>query len=192
MGHIETAVGMFNAGEFLREYFQKHAAGTASASEKAGMISTLIPMTVFYIFGIEVGIKALIEKQGQKPPRIHDLKNLYGELGSSIKVRIEDKLKAQGADFPRAENLLSYHRNSFEEWRYMGESGDAKGVDPSAIAATLRSIIEVHTEAYGMETSKAAPNSRKEGDVPTSVQRAAAEYVKMTSVAEAEETPEGS
>ncbi len=97
-----------------------------------------------------------------------------------------------GAAFPRAESLLSYHRNSFEEWRYMGDFGNANVVDPPAIAATLRFIIEVHTEAYGMETSKTAPNSRKDGGVPTSIQRAAAEYVKMTSVAGAEETPEGS
>ena len=189
MGHIETAVGMFNAGEVLREYFQSYAAGTES--EKARRRSALIPMTVVYILGIEVGIKALIETQGQKPPHIHDLKTLYGRLDSSIQCRIEDKLKSLGAAFPRADSLLSYHRNSFEEWRYMGDFGIAKVVDPSAIAATLRSIVEVHTDACGMEASKPVPDSRKGGGVPTSVQRAATEYMKKTGVAEAEEASEG-
>ena len=190
MGHRETAVGMFNAGEVLREYFQSYAAGTES--EKARRRSALIPMTVVYVLGIEVGIKALIEKQGQKPPHIHDLKTLYGNLDSSIQRRIEDKLKSLGAALPRADSLLSYHRNSFEEWRYMGDFGTAKVVDPSAIAATLTSIVEVHTEAYGIETSKPVPGSRKGGAVPTSIQRAATEYMKKTGVAEAEEASEGS
>ena len=55
----------------------------------------------------------------------------------------------------------------------------------------LRSIIEVHTEAYGMEDSKPVLHSSKEGAVPTSIQRAATEYVKKTGVAEAEEAYEG-
>ena len=96
-----------------------------------------------------------------------------------------------GAGLPRADSLLSYHGKSFEEWRYMGIFGNAKVVDPSAIAATLRSIIEVHTEAYGMEDSKPVLHSSKEGAVPTSIQRAATEYVKKTGVAEAEEAYEG-
>ena len=189
MGHIETAVGMFNAGEVLRGYFQGYATGTES--EKARRRSALIPMTVVYVLGIEVGIKALIEKQGQKASHIHDLKTLYGELESSIQSRIEDRLKSMGAGLPRADSLLSYHGKSFEEWRYMGDFGNAKVVDPSAIAATLRSIIEVHTEAYGMEDSKPVLHSSKEGTVPTSIQRAATEYVKKTGVAEAEEAYEG-
>ena len=100
-------------------------------------------------------------------------------------------MKSMGAGLPRADSLLSYHGKSFEEWRYMGDFGNAKVVDPSAIAATLRSIIEVHTEAYGMEDSKPVLHSSKEGAVPTSIQRAATEYVKKTGVAEAEEAYEG-
>ena len=185
MGHIETAVGMLNAGEVLREHFQDHAVGTAG--EQANKRSVVIPMTVVYILGIEVGVKALIEKQGQQAPHIHDLETLYGKLDSSIRSRIEDKLKSLGAAFPRADNLLSYHRNSFEEWRYIGDFGKTNVVDPSAIAATLRSIIEVHTEAYGIGTSKAVPDFGKEGIVPPSIQRAAAEYVNRTKT-----SPEGS
>ena len=62
MGHIETAVGMFNAGEVLRGYFQGYATGTES--EKARRRSALIPMTVVYVLGIEVGIKAKDRKAG--------------------------------------------------------------------------------------------------------------------------------
>ena len=66
MGHIETAVGMFNAGEVLLEHFCQYDVGTAD--EKARRRSSIIPMMVVYIFGVEVGIKALIEKQGLTPP----------------------------------------------------------------------------------------------------------------------------
>lgn len=176
MGHIETAVGMFNAGEILREHFQGHPVGTEA--ERANKRSVVIPMTVVYILGIEVGIKALIEKQGQQPPHIHELDTLYGKLDSSIETRIEHKLKSSGASVPSASRLLSYHRKSFEQWRYMGDFGDTNVVDPYAIAATLRSIVEVHTEIYGAKT-KEAPDRREEGVSP-SVQTAAAEYLSKT------------
>ena len=74
----------------------------------------------------------------------------------------------------------------------MGDFGNAKVVDPSAIAATLRSIIEVHTEAYGMETSKPVVDSGTERAVPTSIQKAAAEYMKQTGVAEVDDASKGS
>lgn len=189
MGHIETAVAMFNAGEVLREFFQRH--GTGTESEKARRRSAVIPMMVVYVLGIEVGIKALIEKQSQKPPRIHDLKTLYDKLQSSIQSRIEDKLKSLDTALPRADSLLSYHRDSFEQWRYMGDFGDTKVVDPYAIAATLRSIIEVHTEAYKMEDSKPVQNSDSEKSVPPSIQRAVAEYMERTGVAVAEDAYKG-
>ncbi len=177
MGHIETAVGMFNAGEILREHFQGHAIGTEA--ERAIKRSVVIPMTIVYVLGIEVGIKALIEKQGQQPPHIHDLEILYSKLDSSIQTRIEGKLKSLGASLPSARRLLSYHRNSFEQWRYMGDFGNTNVVDPSAIAATLWSIVEVHTETYGVET-KEAPDLSKEAVAPPSIQTASAEYLRRT------------
>ena len=106
MGHIETAVGMFNAGEVLREYFRHYDVGTAD--EKARRRSSIIPMMVVYIFGIEVGIKALIEKQGLKPPRIHDLRELYGKLPASIRCKIEDRTRTFAVGSSTVENLLSY------------------------------------------------------------------------------------
>ena len=66
MRHIHTAVGMFNAGEVLGEYSRYQDIQTKD--EKERRTSTVIPMVDAYILGIEVGIKALIEKQGQKPP----------------------------------------------------------------------------------------------------------------------------
>ena len=136
MGHIQTAVGMFNAGEVLREYFRGHEIGTPD--ERTRRLSAVIPMMVVYILGIEVGIKALVEMQGQKPPRTHDLKKLYFKLETTKQDRIKDRLEAQGIDSSRAENILSYHWNSFEKWRYMGDSGDALVVEP----ATIRSYSQ--------------------------------------------------
>ena len=57
---------MFNAGEVLGEYSRYQDIQTKDENERK--TSTVIPMVDAYILGIEVGIKALIEKQGQKPP----------------------------------------------------------------------------------------------------------------------------
>ena len=74
----------------------------------------------------------------------------------------------------------------------MGDFGNAKAVNPFAIAATLRSIIDVHTESYGMETSKPVVDSGTGRSVPTSIQEAAAEYMKQTGVAEVDDASKGS
>ena len=61
MGYIETAVGMYNAGELLYGYFKNTQ---ERGDDKERGISVFIPMVIVYIFGIEMGIKALIQKQG--------------------------------------------------------------------------------------------------------------------------------
>ena len=177
MGYIKTAVGMFNAGEVLREYFGHFDVGTED--EKARKRSTIIPMVVTYMFGIEVGLKALIEGQGQKPPHTHDLKNLYGNLAAIVRKRIADKLVANTGESRIAlEGLLSHHRNSLQEWRYMGDFQGAKVVHPSLTGATLRAIIEVHTGLYGVETDVTDGASTVTADVPLSIQNATSEYMK--------------
>ena len=174
MGHIETAVGVFNAGEVLRKYFRQY--DIATGEERERRTSALIPMVVVYIFGIEVGIKAIIEKQGKRPPREHDLLALYGELEDTIKKGIEERLEGYGNNLPTAKSLLTYHRKSFEEWRYTQDFGHALAVNPDAVAITLRSIIDVHNEAYG-SGSRQVTDSGKRGLAPPSVQRAATEYI---------------
>ena len=174
MRHIQTAVGMFNAGEVLGEYFRYQ--GIATGDEKTRRRSTFIPIVVVYILGIEVGIKALIEKQGQKPPRIHDLKELYRNLPATIQKRVEDKVAAKGVKLPRVKALLTKHRNSLEEWRYIGDFGKTLAINLGAVAATLKAIIDVHTEEDGAEAGQRAQVSRDRGGIPPEIQEAADDY----------------
>ena len=174
MGHIETAVGMFNAGEVLRMYFGQY--DITMGEERKRRQSTLIPMVVVYIFGIEVGIKALITKQGKTPPREHDLLVLYGELEDTIKKMIEKRLEGYGERFPTMEGLVTHHRNSFEEWRYTQDFNGSLAVDPSALAIALMSIIEVHTEAYGAGPRNMSDSGSRR-KAPPSVQKAIIDYM---------------
>ena len=174
MRHIQTAVGMFNAGEVLREYSRYQDIQTQD--EKGRRTSTVIPMVVVYILRIEVRIKALIEKQRQKPPRIHDLKELYRKLPATIQKRVEDKVAAKGVKLPRVKALLTEHRNSLEEWRYIRDFGKTLAIDPGAIAATLKAIIDVHTEEDGAEVGQRAQVSRDRGGIPPEIQETADDY----------------
>ena len=177
MDFIKTAVGMFNAGEVLNEYFSNLDAGTED--EKARRISTFIPMVVTYVFGIEVGLKALIECQGQKPPHTHDLEILYSNIAATVRRRIEDKLVAYtGESQVRLTGLLYYHRNSLQEWRYMGDFQGGRLAHPSMLGATLRAIIDVHNEVYGAETDVTEDSFTDTPDVPLSIQKATSEYMK--------------
>ena len=173
MGHIETAVGMFNAAEVLGEYFLHNDSGTED--EKARRRSTIIPIVVWYIFGIEVGMKALIEKQGKRPGKNHDLKELYDKVSCTIRQKISEKVAATDVNLSSVEDLLTKHRHSFQEWRYTGEFGGILVVAPGALAATLKAIVEVHTEEYGIEMRQTTPDS-KGGGIPPSIQDAASEY----------------
>ena len=174
MRHIQTAVGMFNAGEVLREYSRYQ--DIATEEEKGRRTSTTIPMVVVYILGIEVGIKALIEKQGQNPPRIHDLIELYGKLPDTIQKRVEDKVAANGVKLLRVKALLTKHRNSLEEWRYIGDFDKDLVIDLGAIAATLNAIIIVHTEEDGAEAGQRAQESKDRGGIPPHLEEAANDY----------------
>ena len=174
-GKHRTAIGMFNAGDVLYEYFQHHDIGTVD--EKARKRSTLIPLVVLYFFGIEVGMKALIEKQEQKPHCTHDLQGLYKNLTDVIRTRIDERLASRSTSLPKAEKLLAHHRDSFKNWRYMGDSGGIQTVDPIAVAETLRAIIEVHTEAYGSGKQE-EPDPKGEGGVPSTIHSAARKYMK--------------
>ena len=141
-------------------------------------------MVVTYMFGIEVGLKALIQGQGQKPPRIHDLEKLYGKVASTVRKRIEDKLVTYTGELRVSlAGLLSHHRNSLQEWRYLGDFQGGKTIHPSLIGTTLRAIIEVHTEIYGVETDVTEDTSTDAADVPLSIQKAAAEYMKEVDTA---------
>ena len=172
MEHIHTAVGMLNGGEVLHTYFTGEAR-VSTEPEKERRRSVVLPMAVVFFFGIEVGIKALIEKQGLTPPHTHDLASLYALLDSSTRARIEAKLNPHGVE---VETLLAHHRSSFEQWRYIVESGkDALAINPAAIAATLRAIIEAHTDRYGAGPTPASDVSGQ-GGVPPHIQRAAIEY----------------
>ena len=123
-------------------------------------------------------MKALIEKQGQRPPRIHDLKKLHAKLPNTIRQKIDDKVAASGLNLSRVENLLTEHRNSLEEWRYMGDFGSIQVIELGAIAATLKAIVEVHVEEYGAEMGQSPPDSKGVSGVPLSIQDAASEYAK--------------
>ena len=177
MEHIHTAVGMFNAAEVLHEYFRHYDIGTED--EKARRRSTLIPMVVLYIFGIEVGIKALIEKQGEKPAWIHDLRDLYDKLPKGIQAKIDNRVTESGVKLSTVVDLLTIHRKSFDQWRYVRDSNvGGLAVDPGALAATLRAIIDVHTAEYGTKTRREAPRLGKLEAVPPWVSDAAAQYMK--------------
>ena len=123
MGHIETAVGMYNGAEQLLAYFQAHDKG--SEAERARRRSTLFPLVVTCIFGIEVGLKALIVEQGDEPAKTHDLPKLYEDIEVDTRHKIELRARAGGLNARSVGDLLQVHSNSLQEWRYSGENDQA-------------------------------------------------------------------
>ena len=74
--------------------------------------------------------------------------------------------------------LLTKHRNSLEEWRYIGDFDKDLVIDLGAIAATLNAIIIVHTEEDGAEAGQRAQESKDRGGIPPHLEEAANDYRK--------------
>ena len=176
MGHIQTAVGMYHASELIYEFFSGH--GVGPEQERARRRSTLMPLVVTSILGIEVALKALISEQGDTPARTHNLPKLYKGTSVEIRKRIEAKARAGGLNAKSVQALLRTHRNSLQEWRYRDEDDRVLVVSPGDVLLALRSIIEVHQESYGQRVSQSQQPPRSQGEVPSSVLRASSEYAR--------------
>lgn len=173
MDSINTAVSMFNAGNVLRNEFERYQSGTED--EKARRRSLIIPLVVVYVFGIETALKAIIKAQGGKPWG-HDLLELYRELSDDNKGSVNRKILEKGVNASDAKSVLEYYRNSFQEWRYMEDMETPLLAAPGTLEAILYSIITLHTEKYGEMQQEQA--SRGETGVPQTIQNEALEYVR--------------
>ncbi len=71
--HIHMAVGMLMAGNALHHRVQDP--GT-SPDMKTGLI---VPQSLIYVFGIEVGIKAILQGLEISFKKIHDLPKLWDD-----------------------------------------------------------------------------------------------------------------
>ena len=175
MDHIKTAVGMFNGGEVLLQYFELHDKG--SVEERARRRSTLIPLVMVYIFGIEVGLKAIIQGLNLKAERTHDILNLYEKLPTQIRRKINRKVAAAVGKDLDVKGLMKTHRKSFQEWRYMGDYRKVLGVYPSALRGILQAIITTHQEYFAAKSKSDSQTANPpRGGAPQSVVDAASQY----------------
>ena len=140
--NITTAVAMYHAGTTLGEEFEKKTKGPEE--DRARRRSLLIPMVVLQVFGIEIALKALIMRQGETPPRSHNLLELYETLAYETQKSIREKGAAMNI---RVQGVMVEHRNSLQEWRYR-EDGKALIVDPGAIGGTLHAVLQTYEEKY--------------------------------------------
>ena len=176
MENIHTAVAMYNAGDVLRDEFEKHSTGIED--HKARRRSLIIPMVIVYIFGIEIGLKAVIRGQRQKPDRIHDLLKLYDKLSLETQESINEKVSAIGITVTSVRSVMEEHRNDLQEWRYPEDSDGKFVVDLNILKATLGAIIETYNEKYGAVIEGMEQISKDQTRVPLAIQLKASEYGK--------------
>ena len=105
------------------------------------------------------------------------MEELYGRLPVVVREKVEQKAATTGVSSQTLQKLLSYHKNSFEEWRYRGDFGGTLVVQPDAIAAVLRAIIEAHTEMCGAGAGKAEAHTSSSECVPPQIEQVRSEYM---------------
>ena len=176
MDHIHTAVSMFHGATILHQEFDKNPEG--SADERARRMSLVIPMVVAYVFGIEVGIKALIRGQGGTPKREHDLTKLFDGLDPETRRQINERATEKVPQVTDVRLLLDEHRKHFETWRYLGDHPGPQLVHLGPIRIVLNTIIDIHTEKYGKQAEPLTLESDAEvsNGIPKSIRDKALQY----------------
>ena len=155
---IHTAVGMQNAGAVLYREFSRR--NEVSDRDKAIRSSLFIPLAVIFAFGVEVGLKSLIEAQGGRPQNHHDLLRLYRKILPETRNLIERIVTTRVPELSSVETLLKVHRKSFETWRYLEDVSGPLVVPLETMAVTLEAILLAHDAKYGSEVAENREDSQ--------------------------------
>ena len=159
---------MYHAEDVLTKETEMMDKGTEE--EKDRRTSLILPTIITQVFGIEAALKALIWRQGETPPKSHDLLKLYEMLAPETQRRIREKGEAVKV---RVKGVLMEHRHSFQEWRYR-DSGGFLTVHTGAIEVAFRAVIYTYQEIYGVgdkQGREKSPGELKKPD-PRMVARA--------------------
>ena len=175
MKRIHTAVGMLNAGVTLYQEFARRSEG--SEKEKAISSSLFIPTVVTLAFGVEVGLKAVIEAQGDAPPHHHDLLKLYRKILPETQDFIDRFVSDRVPELSDVQTLLGAHRKSFETWRYLEDSSGPLVIPLETMAMTLEAIVLAHNTKYGIEVAEDRQDPQAVGDSAEELQDFVFEYI---------------
>ena len=102
--------------------------------------SFVISSIVLYSLSIEIGIKAILNIEGNAGVKGHNLKDLFEQLSLATKEKIknhlsEDRFKVY------LDTYLEDNKDDFMSWRYNYEQANAASSD--FLADFARAIIEV-------------------------------------------------
>ena len=93
------------------------------SEEDSLLLHQIIPSIVLKCFSIELGLKAIIESESKTPPKIHNMKTLFEELSTDVKLEIKEKVNQSLSITEESKfyTLLKDHKNIFVDWRYTYE-----------------------------------------------------------------------
>jgi len=114
---------------------------------------------ILMALAVEIGLKALQHHEGKvKPPKCHDLLELFQGLGKDTQIRLKEKVQPMVDEFnlrlfqdycPEIagfEKILEYHQDLFTDWRYLYEKPGGHYCYPPALNRAFTAIIEVYEE----------------------------------------------
>ena len=102
--------------------------------------SFLISSIVLYSLSIEIGIKAILNIEGEAGVTGHDLKDLFDQITPNTKDKIKDNLSKEQFKI-KFDSYLDENKDDFMSWRYNYEKVNAASSD--FLADFARAIIEV-------------------------------------------------
>ena len=176
--HIHMAVGMLMAGDALHHRVQDP---WTVPDMKTGLI---VPQSLIYVFGIEVGIKAILQGLGISFKKTHDLPKLWDDylpehMQDAVNKRVADLCAAYpNLNKPSVRGLLQWHRDSFVNWRYGLPTTYADDTDterevvfwaePGSLAVVLRSLVDTYAQFCSNTAVGEAPQPHSDPQTETS------------------------
>ena len=193
--HIYMAVGMLMAGTALHQRVQD---SWTIPDMKTGLI---VPQCLIYVFGIEVGIKAILQGLGISFKKTHDLPKLWDDylpedMQNAVNKRVADLCTAHpNLNKTSVKGILRWHRNSFVDWRYgdpttYTDDADVERkiqflADPGSLAVVLQALVDTYVQFCGNATGGEVPQLHSGPQTETSeddMWRAAYYYQRMVHI----------
>ncbi len=108
-----------NSGVTLQSISPLISAALKNQASPFDLNANLISVILLYAISSEVGIKALLAKEGKLDVHSHDLKSLFEKLDEPLQIEIKNKVENDDFD-----NELEKIKKSFVDWRYFYEGGN--------------------------------------------------------------------
>lgn len=150
---LEELQGLQNAGLVLLQELDTHLKQRDSGGgQHPEALGTASAATIVVAYGVEIALKTLHAQiePNKKPPRGHDLLDLFDALDDETKTKASGRLKTlpgvgppEWVDQPDIRGMIEIGRANFTDWRYISDRSSVGAGVPKALINVMQALRAV-------------------------------------------------